>query len=369
MRIEAFKLEDWINQFCLNARYDLTSTCIKPFSLRELLSTCEIYSPIEVFDTTLGYGEIFGSERLKNAISTLYTQQQNNNIAITHGAIGANQLVFESLLNRGDEIICFVPTYQQHYSIPRSLGANVKLLFLKEENNWLPNLKELENNLSRKTKLICLCNPNNPTGSVIPDEILKRIADIANNNNSWVLSDEVYRGLNLFGDPYSKSIADIYDKGISIGSMSKTYSLPGLRVGWICAREDLITEVNKHREYNTISISILDEYFSAVALENKEKIAQRNLQIMRNGLEVLKNWLNSEIYVRANLPQGGTTALIRYKKDIPSKNLCKDLLLKTGVAIIPGETMDMEGFVRIGYCIGSEILEYGLKKFSDFLRK
>ena len=263
MRIDSFKIEEWMNRYCPSARYDLTSTCIEPLSLRELLTLSGIERPLEVFDTKLNYGEILGSDRLKSAIQALYTDQNPQNITIAHGAIGANQLVFQSILEKGDEVLCIVPTYQQHYSIPKSLGATVKLLFLREENKWLPNLRELENNLTRKTKLICLNNPNNPTGAVIPDEMLERIVEIAKNNGSWVLSDEVYRGLNLIGKPYSKSIADIYEKGISVGSMSKTYSLPGLRLGWVCAREDLISEINKHRQYNTISVSILDDYFAS----------------------------------------------------------------------------------------------------------
>lgn len=369
MRIDTFKIEEWMNRYCPTAQYDLTTTCIAPFSIRELLAICAIENPFEIFSTSLTYGDIHGSDRLKNAIKNLYERQEFENITITHGAIGANQLVFESLLEQNDEVISIVPTYQQHYSIPKALGAKVKLLFLKEENNWLPNLKELENSLTYKTKLICLNNPNNPTGAVIPDDMLIKIAEIAKQHNIWVLSDEVYRGLNLQGNAYSRSMADIYSKGISTGSMSKTYSLPGLRVGWICAREDLINEVNKHREYNTISISILDDYFSSLALENKNKIAIRNFKIMQEGLDVLKNWLNEEIYVKSIIPQGGTTALLRYKKDIPSKVLCKNLQAQTGVAFLPGETFEMEGHLRVGFCSGVENLSYGLKQLSKFIRK
>lgn len=369
MKIDTFKIEEWMNRYCPSAKYDLTTTCIEPLSIRELLTLCNTDSPFEVLDTKLTYGDIHGSKRLKTAIKSLYKKQDFNNITITHGAIGANQLVFEALLEKGDEVLSIVPTYQQHYSIPKSLGANVKLLFLNEEHKWLPNLKELENNLTKKTKLICLNNPNNPTGAVIPDEMLERIVEIAKNNNSWILSDEVYRGLNIIGNPYSKSIADLYEKGISTGSMSKTYSLPGLRVGWVCAREDLISEINRHREYNTISISILDDYFSALALENREQIAQRNFGIMKQGLDILQNWLNEEIYIKANLPIGGTTALLRYKKEIPSKSLCRDLQNKTGVALLPGETMEMEGTVRVGFCCGAEILKTGLRLFSKYLRE
>lgn len=368
MRIDTFKIEEWMNQYCPSAVYDLTSTCIEPLSIRELMTLAGIQRPLEIFDTKLTYGDIHGSNRLKTAIKSLYTEQDLKNITVTHGAIGANQLVFESLLEKGDEVLSILPVYQQHYSIPKALGANVNVMFLREENKWQPNLKELENKLTYKTKIIALNNPNNPTGAVIPDETLERIAELASKHNIWILSDEVYRGLNLAENPYSKSMADIYDKGISVGSMSKTYSLPGLRVGWICAREDLINEINKHREYNTISVSIIDDYYASIALENRAAIEKRNFQIMREGLKVLHDWLNGEVYVKAHLPQGGTTALLRYKKDVPSKTLCRKLQENTGVAILPGETLEMENTVRIGYCMNPQTLKFGLKEFSKFLR-
>ena len=182
------------------------------------------------------------------------------------------------------------------------------------------------------------------------------------------MSDEVSRGLNLYGNPFSVSIADIYEKGISVSSLSKAFSLPGLRLGWVIARNDLINEINKHREYNTISVSLINDYYASIALENKDKIIARNRKIMLNGQAILKNWLNEEIFVKTNLPQGGTTALIRYKKDINSELLCKKLLNSDKVAILPGATMDMEGFLRIGYCVSPEILNLGLKSLSKCLR-
>lgn len=360
MKIESFKIEEWMNKYEASATYDLTTTCIAPLSVNEL--------PFEksIFDVKLSYGDILGSNRLKTAIKSLYTNQELENITVTHGAIGANQLVFLSLLEKGDEVVSIVPTYQQHYSIPKSLACNVKLLFLKEENNWLPDLEELKKLVTKKTKLLCLNNPNNPTGAVIPDKMLMEIVDIAKENNCWILSDEVYRGLNLTDNAYSISVADIYDKGISVGSMSKTYSLPGLRVGWIASRLDLINEINHQRQYNTISVSILDDYFASIAIENREKIADRNFKIMKNGIKILKAWLDKNPDIDCVLPSGGTTVLIKYNLDIPSKVFCKNLQDATGVALLPGETLEMEGYARLGFC--AENLAPALEKISEYIK-
>ena len=313
------------------------------------LSISELPYSYEIFAEKLGYGDITGSERLKEQIQSLYDLKQE--ITVTHGAIGANQLVFLSLLEKGDEVISIVPTYQQHYSIPESLGCNIKLYFLKEENKWLPDINELKEIITPNTKLLCLNNPNNPTGAVIPDDMLEEIVEICKTNGTWILSDEVYRGLNLVENPYSKSIADIYNKGISVGSMSKTYSLPGLRVGWICTQDkDLINEINHQRQYNTISISALDDYFASVAIEHRDFIQERNFRIMHKGVNILKTWIKNTKGVSCVIPNGGTTALIRYYKDISSREFCKDLQDKTGVAVVPSEVFELENHFRIGFC-------------------
>lgn len=366
MKISPFKIEEWMNRYEKGALYDLTTTCIKPLSVYELFNLTNI-KDVPVFKRPLDYGDITGSERLRTAIQGLYTSQELKNITVTHGAIGANQLVFYSLLEKGDEVVCIVPAYQQHYSIPESIGANVKLYFLKEENNWLPDMEELSQIVTSKTKLLCLNNPNNPTGAVIPNWLFEEIAEFADKNHIWVLSDEVYRGLNLIGHPYSVSMADIYERGISVGSMSKTYSLPGLRVGWVCAREDLINEINHQRQYNTISVSILDEYFASIALENKDVIAERNFNIMHAGMDSFSEWLTNETLVESVIPNGGTTALVRYKKEISSRDLCRRLQNRTGVALLPGETMEMEGYVRIGFC--AMALKPALNLFSEYLHQ
>ena len=359
MKIAAFKIEEWMNRYCPRAEYDLTTTCIAPLSINELP-----YSK-EIFNVKLGYGDIEGSLRLKIAIKSLYENQETENITVTHGAIGANQLVFLSLLEKGDEVVSIVPAYQQHYSIPESLGCRVKLYFLKEENKWLPDLEELDRVITSKTKLLCLNNPNNPTGSVMPDWMLEEIVKIAHKKNVWILSDEVYRGLNLIGKPYSKSIADLYERGISVGSMSKTYSLPGLRVGWIVGREDLIKEINHQRQYNTISVSILDDYFAASALENKDFISQRNFQIMHNGINILKQWLKNNLEFSCIIPAGGTTAFLKYNFDLSSVEFCKKIQYLSGVALLPGETMEKDGYVRLGFC--AENLQPALKQISTCL--
>lgn len=369
MKIDNFKVEDWFNEFEKQAQYDMADTCVESLSISELLDITgnKEQHLNNIMTKKLNYGDIQGSERLKTAIKSLY-ENKSFPLTITHGAIGANNLVMQALIEQGDEVISIIPTYQQHYSIPKSLGGKVKILFLKEENNWLPSVSELKILITKNTKLICMNNPNNPTGSVIPENIFREIIELAKENNTYILCDEVYRGLEHNGK-ISKSVIDMYEKGISTGSMSKVFSLAGLRLGWITAPKEVMEKIIIHREYNTISVSILDDYFSALAIENKDKIIKRNLEIILRGKQILTEWINNEPNISWTEPQGGTTVLIKY--DLPnydSVNLCKKLLSDTGVLFLPGSTLEMDGYLRIGYCSDVKKLKTGLDKFSKWIK-
>lgn len=366
MKIDKFKVEKWFNEYEKDAVYDLADTCVESLSIDELLEiTGENVQ--EIFSRKLNYGAIHGSERLKNAICGLYKNQTNQNITVTHGAIGANHLVMLTLVEPKYKVVSIVPTYQQHYSIPKSFGANVEMFFLEEKNNWLPDLEKLEEVVGTDTKLICMNNPNNPTGAVIPDEMLRQIVKIAKKLDAYILCDEVYRGLNHEGNPFSESIADIYDKGISTGSMSKVFSLAGLRLGWIAAGENIIEQINSQREYNTISVGILDDYFASIAIENRNKIIKRNLAKIATGKKILTDWAESEPRVRLVTPKGGTTAFVYYDAPLSSVELCKRLQKETGVMILPGETLEMDKYLRIGYGNNFEQLKKALEIFSKWL--
>ena len=262
-----------------------------------------------------------------------------------------------------------VPTYQQHYSIPASIGADVHALKLKASDQFLPDLNQLRTLVTADTKLIAITNPNNPTGSLMDHDMLSEIASIARTADAWVLCDEVYRGINQSGSGTTESMADIYEKGISTASMSKVYSLAGLRLGWLAAPEEVVEAVMIHRDYNTISVGMINDHFATLALENHQAILERSRKVTRENLDILSQWVEKEPLISWVKPQSGTTALLKYNLDIPSREFCISLLKATGVMLTPGSAMDMEGFVRIGYANGADVLKTGLNLMSDFLTK
>ena len=370
MKIKTFKVEQWMNEFENDAVFNLAETCVDSLTIRELLALSgedpEKYLS-NIADLRMTYSHIYGSPELTEGISSLYENIEPSLVLPTHGAVGANNMAIMTAIEPDDNMVSVMPTYQQHYSIPESIGAEVKILQLKPENNFLPDLTELRSLVNEKTKMITINNPNNPSGSLIPDDVMMEIVEIARSVDAYVLCDEVYRGISQDGS-YMKSIVDLYDKGISIGSMSKVLSLAGLRMGWIASKSaQFISAARERRDYDTISCGILDDKLSALALKNKEAIFDRNRKILLKNREILDKWVQGEKHISYVKPAAGTTALLYYDFDMSSYDLCKDLLKKTGVFFTPGACFELENCVRIGYAFDSKLLETGLNKFSEYM--
>ena len=373
MEINTFKVEEWMNEYEKYCKYDLGNTTINTLSLDELFEITK-EDKQKFLDClckkTLGYGDIKGNPLLKREISKLYDSLTEDDILTTSGAAGANHLVFYSLVEPKDEVISVTPTYQQLYSIPSSFMVNVKLLKLKKENSFLPNIDELKKLITKNTKLICLNNPNNPTGALINKELLEEIINIAKKVNAYILCDEVYRGLNTT-DEKTPSIVDLYTKGISTSSMSKIFSLAGLRLGWVASKDkSFMQKCMSHREYSLISCPIAEEAIATLALKNAEKIIKRNKKTITENLKILDNWVKNEKFVNYIKPKAGTTALIFYDANIKSSKLCDILAKEKGVFLTPGECFDMEYCFRIGYCKSKpQELKQGLDEISRLLQE
>lgn len=369
MEIREFGVEIWMNEFENDCEFNLAETCVDSLTIAQLIEISgkndAVMSDLAAMKMT--YGAIDGSDRLRAAICALYQGQLRENIIVTHGTIGANALIYQALVSRGDHVISVLPTYQQHYSIPESIGAQMGILPLREDNGFLPDLDELAAMVRPDTRLIAINNPNNPTGALMDRKMLMRVVEIARSCGAYILCDEVYRGTDQDGDGSTVSVADLYEKGISTAGMSKAFSLAGLRLGWIAGPVEVIKAVSIHRDYNTISVGVVDDYFATMALEASDKILARSRAITRANLAMLDVWIEGEVSMSYVKPKSATVALIKYDFDMPSQDFCRVLLQQTGVMLTPGSAMDMEGYVRIGYANEGAVIAAGLKKLSGFL--
>lgn len=381
MKIADFRVERWMDAYETKCQINIAESCVDSMTLEDILCmstnnhghTNEAVYQIrkqefieKLFDMKLTYGAIEGSEYLKRGIQSLYKNISLDQIVTTHGAIAANYLVLMSLIEPSDEVITVIPTYQQHYSVPESIGATVHKVQLKSENNFELDLDKIRKLVNKNTKLISFANPNNPTGAELDETTLKELVKIAESVGAYILSDEAYRGLNLTSDDFTPSIVDLYDKGISTSSMSKTYALAGLRTGWVCANREVIDLINIRRDYNHISCSMIDDYISAIALENKETIISRSKSIIKKNLDILDAWMLDNPGFSYVKPKAGPVIVIKYDLDIPSKVFCKMLLDEEGVLTIPGDVLDIPNHFRVGIGNDSEHLKAALKRISKF---
>ena len=323
--------------------------------------------PSDLAAMHMTYGEIRGSTQLRGLVADMFEDQAADNVLIAHGTIGANHMVYQALVGPGDHVVAITPTYQQHTSIPRSLGADVTEVALQEGANWLPDCAKVAEALRPNTKVIALTNPNNPTGALIERAMLEEIVVLAKSVGAWVLCDEVYRGTEQ-GDPVP-SIVDLYEKGISTGSMSKVFSLAGLRLGWIVGSHDLLDACEIHRDYTTISVGVIDDYFAVMALEAKDAVLSRSREITHDNLSILNDWIAAEGKATFVAPQAGTTAFVKLNVAMNSYDLCVALLQDTGVLFTPGSALGVEGYVRIGFACQTQVLKQGLALVSDWLAK
>lgn len=371
MKIKPFAVEEWMNAWEEGARFNIAETCVDSVSLDELFAlTGEDRDAFfqEFSARRLTYGAIEGAPAFKQGVCKLYKTITPENVVPTHGAAGANHHVFYSLVEPGERVVSIMPTYQQLYSIPESFGADVQLLHLRQENDYLPDLDELRRLVTPGTKMICINNPNNPTGALMSTGLLQQIVEIARSVGAYVLCDEVYRHLTQT-DEWCESIVDLYEKGISVSSMSKVFSLAGLRLGWIATRDmDVVKSCLSHRDYDLVSCGMFDETVAAVALKHSDKLLARNRAIVRENLAILDGWVKSEPRLTYTKPMAGTTALVYYDYDVPSYQFCEQMYRETGAFVTPGDCFEQPHSVRIGYASDTQVLKDGLNAFSAFLR-
>ncbi|QTX32215.1 aminotransferase [Aminithiophilus ramosus] len=371
MKIRPFGVEEWMNTYENDAVANIAETCVDSLTVEALLDLSGRKEPLleQIRSLRLSYGDIPGSDRLRDLVAGLYARQSRDNVLIMNGGAAANFLSLYTLVEAGDEVVSVWPTYQQLTSIPESFGATVKLLPLEPEGAFLPDVERLKALVSEKTRLICINNPNNPTGALMEGPLLEAVVDVARSVGAWIHCDEVYRGLVHEPGLDIPSVADLYEKGISTGSLSKTYSLAGLRLGWIVGPADFIARCFSRRDYTTISCGRIDDLLGSVALEAREALLERNLSIVRRSAAVLREWVDGEARLDWVPPKAGTTAFIRYDYDLPSETFCRRLFEGDGTFIVPGSAFDRDRWFRIGYAFDPVMLRQGLDRISAFLRR
>lgn len=368
MNIPIFELERVQSVYENQVDYNLTESGFHPYKLSEILSDSQLD---ELNNMVLGYGQTNGSVPLRKAISNMYHGMNQENVLVTNGSSEANYVACHTILKKGDEVIMMVPNYMQIWGIVEEMGCIPKKFHLREENSWAPDLEELRSLITEKTKMIVVCNPNNPTGYILTKDEMSEIVDIASQAACWILSDEVYRGAELDGE-ISQSFVGMYDKVIVNGGLSKAYALPGLRMGWLLGPADIIYDSWSYHDYTSITAGIISNYISEIVLQTEKRmtILNRNRAMLRENLSAVKDWLSQygDLFEYHD-PKGGGMLFIKYKLDINSSDMADWLRKEKSVFILAGDCFGMDRYFRIGIGAEKQYLLRGLDKIKEALEE
>jgi len=330
MRFERFELERIQSEWEHRVQYNLAESGVMALQLSDIIDETDFQN--QFLNQSLGYPQTNGTIPLRELISSQY------------GDLTADH-------------------------IGNALNYRMKPFFLHaSETEWTLDIEELKHLISRKTSLIAICNPNNPTGAVMDKDTLKAIAELAEDVNAWVLSDEVYRGAELTG-PITPSMINFYDRTLVTCGLSKAYGLPGLRIGWtISPNSEVIYDLWSLTDYTTIAPSLLSDMVATIALQpaNRKKILDRTQTILRKNWLIVSHWLKEHQNLFDCIPpKASAICLPKYNASINSVDLAHRLIQDKSVLISPGDHFQMPSHLRIGFGYNGDKLATGLNLITE----
>ena len=361
MNIEPFELEREQCRYENTVRYNLAESGVHPLAVAELID------PAEIAGLRLGYSQANGTPELRGLIAAQYPGSGIENILVTHGACEANFLSIWNLVDPGDEVVVMLPNYLQIWGIARGFGAIVKPFHLRAECAWEPDFDELRRSVSPRTKLICVCNPNNPTGAILSSSSMQTIVRIAEECGAWLLADEVYRGAERSGVT-TASFWGMYPRTLITSGLSKAYGAPGLRIGWIAGPADTVDRLWGYHDYTAITVSTLSDRLARAVLEKRDSILARTRRILNENLPILEQWIAGLPGVFTLPPtHAGAIGYPSYDLPIGSAELATRLRTERSVLVIPGSHFGMEHYLRLNYGVSPSHLREGLAQLSELV--
>jgi len=370
MRIELFAMERMQSTWENLVAFNLSESGVHPLRVAELFDSDA--ERRDFLQQEICYTQSNGTLELRSALSTLYPGTTVDHIEVTNGGSEANFVVCWKLLQPGDEVVMMVPNYGQTLGLARGFAGTMHewpLVADYEQGRWRPDLDRLASLVNPRTRLIVICNPNNPTGGRIDASELDEIAAIAARHGSYILADEIYRGAEVDGRE-TPSIWGRYDRAIVTSGLSKAYGLPGLRIGWIVGPPPFIASTWAYHDYTTIAPGALSDRLARVALApaRRATILARTRSIINANLPVMTEWLSSDAgQFRYIPPEAGAIVYVQYRLPVNSTMLVNRLREEKSVLIVPGDHFGMDGYLRIGIGPETGYLRAGLERLSELL--
>ena len=367
MKLEPFKLERYFARHEFSAPYLLCSSDCESMALDELLAM-EPGADQQFKRLWLGYTESLGDPDLRQAIASLYGPVTADQVLVHAGAEEAIFNFINVTVQHGDHIVVHAPYYQSLGEVARGIGAEVAEWRGQPENGWRLDIDELKRTVNERTRVVIVNLPHNPTGFLPDSSFVNELSALSERHGFVIFADEVYRGLELDPSERLPALVDVNSRAVSLGVMSKTYGLAGLRIGWIATRnEALFRQMAAFKDYTTICNSAPSEFLATVALRHAEAIGRRNLKIIRDNLDRLDRFFEAHADLFAwRRPKAGSIAFPSLLKGSVDA-FCEDLVNNAGVLLLPGSLYgpDYNAF-RVGF--GRQNLPAALEKFEDYLK-
>jgi aspartate/methionine/tyrosine aminotransferase len=367
-RFELFDMERMMSRWENVVEYNLSESGVHSITVRELVEDPALIE--NLLTTGLNYPQANGIIELRANIAALYSGATADNVLVTVGCAEANFITLQTMVEPGEEMVMMLPNYMQLWGAAHNFGMSVKAFHLREDLGWAPDLDELNDVISERTKLIAICNPDNPTGYILTEGEMDAIVAAADRVGAWLLADEVYSGAERLTDAQTPSFWGRYDRVLAVNSLSKAYGLPGLRIGWVVAPQDTVEEIWARHDYVTIGATMLSNKLAAIALSPgvRPRLIDRARQYIRRGFPVLDSWLESHEGTFSLVPpQAAAIAYVRYHLDVNSTELVERLIHEKSVLIVPGDQFGMDHYLRISHGLPEDYLRAGLSRIDELI--
>ncbi|MDO8679221.1 MAG: aminotransferase class I/II-fold pyridoxal phosphate-dependent enzyme [Acidobacteriota bacterium] len=369
MKLEQFDMERMQSTYENQVEFNLSESGVRPLTARELIADTAGLEAL--LDQPLVYSQSNGTLELRAQIAAIYPGAGVDHVEVTNGGSEANFITVFRLIEPGDEVVMLVPNYMQTWGLARAFGATIcewRLVEDAQAGRWRIDLGALEALVSARTRMIVICNPNNPTGARLTAADLDGIARIADKHGAWILSDEVYQGAELDGQE-TASMWGRSDRAIVTSGLSKAYGLPGLRIGWIVAPPPRVASFWSYHDYVTIAPGALSDRLARVALtpQRRAQLFERTRGILRANLPMIEEWLRTSGGFSWIRPEAGAIVYVRYDHPINSTELVTRLRKEKSVLVVPGDHFGMDGYLRLGFGEPQEYNRAGLERLRELL--
>lgn len=367
-KFQPFVMERMMSKWENQVDYNLSESGVHPATVRELIPEPEQVE--QLLSTEFVYSQANGIPELRERIAALYPGATSENVLVTVGCIEANLISLQTLLEPGDEIAVMAPNYMQVWGAAQNLGMVVRTFDLSSDRKWELDVDSLSHAVTDRTKLIAVCNPNNPTGHILSSAEMDAVVTAADRVGAWILADEVYSGAERLTDEQTPSFWGRYDKVFANNSLSKACGLPGLRVGWIVGPPTEVDEAWARHEYLTISVATLSNQLAAVALspEVRPKLVQRTRDYIRRGYPIFEEWMQSHGDLLSIVPpDAAAIAFPRYELEVNSTTFVERLIKEKSALVAPGDHFGVDRHLRISFGLPAEYLRGGLERIHQLL--